>query len=416
MNILYVSQFFYPELNAGAYRAYEQSYYWKKEGHHITVITTYPNYPRGTIYKGYHNKIYTREKINGIDVHRVKSIIRKNTNKKNRLVLYISFVFFAFLNTIIGNIKVKNNDVIIGTSGPIFTPVYAHIISRIKGIPFVLELRDITYIQLLGTQEKRTIYYTILKKIEIYLCTKASQIIVTTEKFKQLLIEHGVLAEKINVLPNGVIINKDIFTTSKNKKINKTKNEIKFCYAGTFGISQDLTALVAYFDALELPNKKLYLIGDGAEKQKIYTYIQKNKIENVKVLDPMAQEELHAFYKEVDICVVKLKNSPQFSSFIPSKLFDIMNHQKPVLYLGPKGEVTDIIDKSQCGIYYHYESQNKNAIAFSNYIKSYKSTAALKLALSKMGQNGQIYCNHHHDREKIAKEYLNILNKIIYDG
>ncbi|WIF96084.1 glycosyltransferase family 4 protein [Caminicella sporogenes] len=414
MNILYISQFFYPETNAGAFRAYENSYCWQKNNNNITVITTFPNYPKGKIYKGYSNKFIFKENIKGINVIRVKSIIKKNTRKINRLILYLSFLFFTVLNTLMGNIDTKQYDIVIGSSGPIFVSIYAYVISKIRRIPFILELRDITFIQMLGTfSSKGSYYYKTIKKLELFMCSKATRIIVTTNSFKEILISHGIERKKIDVIPNGVFVGKDLLNGNKDKKIKVNDNEIIFCYAGTFGISQDLIQMIDFFRNLDLNNKKLYLIGDGAEKQKILSYIKKHNLDNIIVLDSMPKEQLTYFYKQVDICIIKLKNTKEFSNFIPSKVFDIMYNAKPILYLGPKGEITDIIDKSNCGFYYCNYSQIENANDFSRYIKGYSDIKQFKIELSYKGKRGYEYCIKNYDREKLAKKYLAILEKLI---
>ena len=51
---------------------------WVKLGYNVTVITCFPNFPKGKVYKGYKNKLYSKEIINGIRVIRVWSYITKN--------------------------------------------------------------------------------------------------------------------------------------------------------------------------------------------------------------------------------------------------------------------------------------------------------------------------------------------------
>ncbi len=413
LNILYVSQFFYPEITAGAFRAYENSYYWTKEDHNVSLLTTYPNYPKGKIFDGYKNKLIDNENIDGINVIRVKSIIRKNTNKINRLILYISFLVYSFLNTLLGKIKIKQYDIIIGSSGPIFAPIYGYVISKLFRIPFVLELRDITFIQMLGTfSDSKSFYYKTIKWLELFLCKKASLVVVTTESFKNILNNYGINEEKIHVIPNGVSLN--LKKQNKNLKEKVDTKELVFCYAGTFGISQDLIELIRFFNGIKIEGKKLYLIGDGAEKDKIIKYVSNNKLEDVIILDPMPKHKLEEFYKNVDICCVKLKNTKEFSNFIPSKIFDIMKNKKPVLYLGPKGEVTNIIEKSNCGFYYN-DNVLGEAKKFEQFIDKVEDKKQFKIKLKKLGNNGYNYCIENHDRKKLAKKYLTLLEELVYE-
>ena len=78
MNILLISDNFYPEGNAIASRLYERASYWVKWGHQVTVITSAPNFPEGKLYTGYKNRWYQREILQGIQVIRTKTFIRSN--------------------------------------------------------------------------------------------------------------------------------------------------------------------------------------------------------------------------------------------------------------------------------------------------------------------------------------------------
>ena len=56
MKILYVSQYFPPEMGAPAARAAELSRHWAKSGHDISVLTGFPNHPTGVIPPEYRSR------------------------------------------------------------------------------------------------------------------------------------------------------------------------------------------------------------------------------------------------------------------------------------------------------------------------------------------------------------------------
>ena len=62
MKILFITDNFYPETNAPAKRTLEHVKEWENQGHEITIITGNPNFPKGKLFPGYKNKIYTSEK------------------------------------------------------------------------------------------------------------------------------------------------------------------------------------------------------------------------------------------------------------------------------------------------------------------------------------------------------------------
>ena len=57
MRILYLSQYFFPEVGATQTRAYEMASNWVRLGHHVTMITELPNHPSGIILPAYRGKL-----------------------------------------------------------------------------------------------------------------------------------------------------------------------------------------------------------------------------------------------------------------------------------------------------------------------------------------------------------------------
>ena len=127
MKIGYYSQFFDPEVGAAAKRCYDHALIWAKEGLSVQVWTSFPNFPSGKLFNGYKTKLatidnkYNRE---GISVIRNYSIIRPNSSPTNRALLYLSFSGLVLLNSIRHSRHIKSTDIIIGTSGIIFSALF----------------------------------------------------------------------------------------------------------------------------------------------------------------------------------------------------------------------------------------------------------------------------------------------------
>ncbi|MGO9166145.1 MAG: hypothetical protein ACLP56_04675, partial [Candidatus Sulfotelmatobacter sp.] len=73
MKILYISQYFPPEMGAPAARAVELSRHWARLGHNVTVLTGFPNHPTGVVpldYRGKFRRLVVREQTDGVNVVR----------------------------------------------------------------------------------------------------------------------------------------------------------------------------------------------------------------------------------------------------------------------------------------------------------------------------------------------------------
>lgn len=60
--------------------------------------------------------------------------------------------------------------------------------------------------------------------------------------------------------------------------------------------------------------------------------------------------ELEARYAGVDMTVVSLQKSEQFSGTIPSKIFQSFARGVPVLFIGPEGDASELVRRSGAGI------------------------------------------------------------------
>ena len=138
MKILFLTDNFPPEVNAPANRTFEHCLEWVKKGIEVTVITSFPNFPKGKVYDGYKNKFFQIDNMNGIKVIRVWTFITSNSGFYLRILDYLSFSFSSF----IAGLFIKT-DIIIATSPQFFTAVTGRWLSLFKKKPWIFEVRDI---------------------------------------------------------------------------------------------------------------------------------------------------------------------------------------------------------------------------------------------------------------------------------
>jgi len=70
VRILFLCQYFPPEMGAPAARTYEHAREWVEMGHEVTVVCGLPNHPDGVVPPEYCGTFLYREKIDGINVLR----------------------------------------------------------------------------------------------------------------------------------------------------------------------------------------------------------------------------------------------------------------------------------------------------------------------------------------------------------
>ena len=89
MNVLIVSQYFWPE----NFRINDFAKGLVEKGHSVTVLTGIPNYPNGKYFKGYSFLGPRSQFYNGIRVFRAPLIPRGNGSSLRLFLNYISFAF-----------------------------------------------------------------------------------------------------------------------------------------------------------------------------------------------------------------------------------------------------------------------------------------------------------------------------------
>lgn len=341
MKLLFLTDNFPPEVNAPATRTFEHCIEWVRSGADVKVITCAPNFPKGILYPGYKNNVYTRVTIEGIEVVRLWTYITKNEGFFRRTLDYMSFALSSFIYGLFAEC-----DIVIATSPQFFTTFSAFGLSKIKRKPWVFELRDLwpESIKAVGAMNDGRIF-KILEKTELFLYNKSALVIALTDAFKKNLICRGVLADKIKVVPNGS--NSDnYFPRAKNTELLKKLNLVnKFVvsYVGTHGMAHSLDFIVKAIANLNDPEIHFLFIGDGAEKEKIMRIANENNINNnATFLDPVPKAEVGDYLSIIDAGLVPLKKSDTFKTVIPSKIFESAAMGKPIL-LGVEGQAKRLL-------------------------------------------------------------------------
>jgi len=400
MHILFLTDNFPPEVNAPASRTYEHCREWVNQGLVVTVITCVPNFPNGKVFKGYSNRLYQFENIDGIRVIRVWSYITSNEGFLKRILDYISYMISASIFSLF----IKKVDLVIGTSPQFFTVCAAYLVSRLKRIPFIFELRDIwpESIKAVGAMNDNFVF-RFLERMEMFLYNKSSLIITVTHSFKQILMNRGIPFNKISVITNGVDT-MHFYPLKKDHQLLKKFNlQGKFVigYFGTHGMAH---ALETILDAAKImktePNGnkvQFVMMGDGARREDLKAYAKKEKLENVIFIDSVSKSEIASYWSLVDVSVIHLRKTALFLNVIPSKLFESMGMGIPVL-CGVEGESADIVRSNEIGTCFEPE----NSTELMNVIVRYLNSPDL---VDIHGDNGRLLAEKKYKRKILARKF-----------
>ena len=401
MKILFITDNFPPEVNAPATRTYEHTKEWVKRGYEVTIITCAPNFPHGKVYKGYKNRLYSKESIDGIEVIRVWSYISANKGFVKRILDYVSFAFMAFVVGLF-----QKSDIIIATSPQFFTTWSAWGLSKIKQKPWVFELRDLwpESIKTVGAMKQGRVIDT-LEKIELALYKSANRVVAVTDAFKENLISRGIDESKIDVVTNGSNVELFYPRAKDAELLDELNLKDKFIigYIGTHGMAHSLDYIVKSISKIKDRNIHFLFVGDGAKKAKVVQLAKELNLKNVTFLEPISKDEVPRYLSICDISLAPLKRSDTFKTVIPSKIFEASAMQKPTL-LGVEGQAQKIIEKYNAGVCFKPEDEG-DFLEKLEQIRDEKIYKELQDGCQKLAID--------FDRKTLANKMLNIIKELV---
>ena len=411
MKILYVSQYFPPEMGAPAARAGELALHWVQAGHEVTVLTGFPNHPTGVVppeYRRQFRRLSMREDISGVKLVRTWLLPLPNRRAHERMLNYGSFC----ISSAVTGLFVSDPDVVIATSPQLLVGLSGWWLARWKRVPFVFEVRDLwpESLAAVGMGDGNSLLHRSLAWIAEFLYENSDHVVVVTRAFEEYLTEHWqVPPEKISVVENGV--ETDLFSpnSSNGDLRRKLSAEGKFlvCYIGTMGMAHGLDTLVEAADKLQTaaPTVVLLLVGEGAEKERIVGLARSRGLKNMVFVDQQPRDKIPAYICASDACLVLLKNTEIFKTVIPTKMLEFMSCARPVI-LGVGGEARKIVNEAHSGIV--IEPENSADLA-----KAVSRLAANASLCDLLGRNGRQYVLKHFSRQEKAAAYVRVLEELL---
>ncbi len=404
MHIVFLCHYFPPEVNAPASRTYENAKRWVKKGHKVTVLTCVPNHPRGVVYPEYVNKWWQWDKKDGIDVLRVKTFIGPNKVFVKRIANYVSFMISATLMSRL----IKNVDIVVSTSPQFFCGFAGFFVSRILKSPWVLEIRDLwpESIIAVGAIKHRALI-NMLERIETFMYTKADHIVSLTHAFKRHIMARDVKAESISIITNGADLDQFREISGNNDVEDKygLKDKFVVSFIGTHGMAHALDTVLKAASILENQKEVLFLlVGDGAERDRILKKKKELGLDNVLMLGQQEKKLMPYFISASNACMVLLRKADLFKTVIPSKMFEAMAMERPIIH-GVEGESKEIIEQAGCGICIEPENERELADA----VLTLSKDAGL---CQKLSENGKKFVRANYNRDDLAIKYLKLLKEI----
>ncbi len=404
MHILFIHQFLATPNEAGGTRQFELAQHLIKKGHKITFICSTITYLTGKPLSRQKGRLFVRETIEGINIIRTYTFPGLQESFKKRIFGFLSFM----VSSVIGGLSVRKTDVVLASSPQIFVGISGYLLSKIKRVPFLFEIRDLwpKFAIDIGVL-KNPLYIRLSLLLEKIIYKKSDYFIINSPGFYDHLEKSGIERKKIFLIPNGV----DTKYFKPSDKQNWVRKEIGLyedfvvLYSGAFGLANSLDTVIESARYLRhQPDIKIMFVGDGKEKRNLVQLRDKYKLNNVIFVDAQPKRKMPDFCNAADVCLAILKKLASFKTTYPNKIFDYMACGRPTI-LAIDGVAREVLEKAHAGEF--VEPENSQHLA-STILKFYNNRALIQ----KYGINARRYVVDHFDREKIAENFNRVLKKI----
>lgn len=414
MKILFVCQYFYPEV----FRGNDIAFHWAEEGHDVHVVCGVPNYPDGVFHKGYglfkrrHEEIVQDvsgfKKFKGrVRVTRLPIIPRGN-NKIMLMLNYFSYLIVAWIYMLFHALFHKYERVFVQQLSPVMMSAPGVLYKRIRKVPLYTWVLDLWPESLTAAGGINNKY--ILSFFRYYVKSEykhSDKILISSRSFEKSILEYGDYASKIVYYPQWSDATGEVQDVQKFKSLSlpKLPEGFNLMFAGAVGEAHGFECTMqAALLTKDHKDIKWIIVGDGRRLDWVRGFVKEHGLEDtVFTLGRFPAETMPWFFKQADVMLVTLNDDPLFKLYAPAKISSYMAAGKPIVAV-LNGEGAEVIREANCG----WSLPAGDAEGFAKLAIELSRKEAAELAVK--GINAAKYYNEHFVKEKCLRKLDELMN------
>ncbi|MCC6300640.1 MAG: glycosyltransferase family 4 protein [Anaerolineales bacterium] len=437
MKILLINQAFVSPDEPGHTRHFELAKFLQSRGHELVIVASDLNYQTGqrTIDR---RGIFAEQMIEGVKVLRAYIYPSLHRSYFWRVISFFSFMFSSVWTAF----QVKDVDLVMGTTPPIFQAVSAWFVSLIRRKPFLLEVRDLwpEFGVSMGVL-KNPIVIALARGLEKFLYARAAHILVNSPAYKEYMLGKGVPGAKITFIPYGTdvdMFNPNVDGSSICAELG-LQDKFIVLYAGALGQANDIDTILRAAERLshtpalaggargvhrenenfsersavsvakkgDDPATRIIfvLFGDGKERTRLQSEAERMKLSNVIFAGVRPKKEMPQVIASADVCLAILQDIPMFRTTYPNKVFDYMAAGRATA-LVIDGITRALIELSNGGVFVQPGDDEALAQTVLELSKDSKR-------VEQMGKSAREYLVKHLDRRDKLNETLELLKRLV---
>ena len=414
MKILFICQYFYPEV----FRGNDIAFHWAEEGHDVHVVCGVPNYPDGVFHKGYglfkrrHEEIV--QDVQGFKKFKGKvrvtrlPIIPRGNNKIMLMLNYFSYLIVAWVYMLFHALFHKYDRVFVQQLSPVMMSAPGILYKKLRHVPlytWVLDLWPESLTAAGGIDNKYVLSF--FKHYVKSQYKHSDKILTSSRSFEKSILEYGDYASKIVYYPQWADGNDSSELSVESLKTVegiKIPDGFKLMFAGAVGEAHGFECTMqAALLTKKYKDIKWIIVGDGRKLDWVKQFVKDNSLEEtVFTLGRYPSDTMPWFFAQADVMLVTLSDDPLFKLYAPAKISSYMAAAKPIIAV-LNGEGAEVIKEADCG--WALPAGDAEGFAKLAIDLSLKD----KSELANKGENAAKYYNEHFVKEKCLKKLANLM-------
>lgn len=405
MRILYLHQYFNTRSDAGGTRPYEFARYLVQMGHQVTILTAASGQKAD-------QSSASSYQVDGIDVVAINAgykdhVAATHMSYPQRI---INFLYFAIVSTWVG-LRLPKADLVFASSTPLTIGIPGLIISKLRRIPLVFEVRDLwpeAPVQIGAL--KSPLQIGLARWLERTIYHNSAHIVALSPGMQEGVMATGIPANRVTMIPNASDI--DLFSPTVDgsefrQKLN-LNGHFTCVYFGTMGEANGLNFVLDA--AAELKNRQvsdvvIVLQGDGKERPMLQKRCQSEKLDNVIFADRVPKQDVPKVVTGSNVAMTIFKNLPIFTTNSPNKMFDSLAAGRPVLVNMP-GWMQELVEENRAGVFV----QPDNPKDFADKLIYLRDNPAL---CAEFGRNARQLAEDKFARHKLADQLEQVFQNVV---
>jgi glycosyltransferase involved in cell wall biosynthesis len=403
VRILYLHQFFATRDSSHPTRSYEFARRMVSCGHHVTMVTGSSRL--GSLHE---RGLVRRIEVDGIDVRSVRNDYSNHMGYARRIASFVSFALFGTAQAV----STSKPAIVFATSTPLTIGVPGWIAAKVRGVPFVFEVRDpwpeaafqMGALSRTGVLGRSAIW------LERFLYRHADAIVGLSPGMVECILDAGADPRKVHMIPNGSDL--DLFHPGPKDPASAERYGVKGCftvgYAGAIGPANAVHVIAEAASILKGRGRDdiaVLVAGDGKCLPGIREDAAARGLSNLHLVGSIAKNDMPEFLRTCDVVLAHLAKVPVLYTGSPNKLFDGLASGRPIIVNSP-GWTKPLVEEGGAGLFVEPE----DAVALADAIERLADDPE---AVERMGRAARAVAERDFSRDEQADRLIALLQSVV---